>query len=111
MYVHVILRSVLIYVFFRFVATPLEAYNRTFKHFLQVEPNMRRRREAFARYLGPRDRVLSIANFPGLGTVGAFKAELHSTLTNEASRSCFVPDEVINSHARFKYTEIVAFGN
>ena len=68
---------------------------------------MRRRRLAFAKYLGPNDRVLSIANFPGLGTVSAFKSgDKISGFTNEASRSCYVPDEIINSHARFKYVSL-----
>jgi len=89
--------------FILFVATPLEAYGRTFKSFLQVESNMRTRREVISKYLNPQDRVLSIANFPGLGTNSAFKPSMiASGITNEASRSCFIPDEVINSHARFK---------
>ena len=74
-----------------------------FKCFLQVESNMRARREAISKHLKPQDRVLSIANFPGLGTVSAFNpSTVSSGFTNEASRSCFIPDEVINSHARFK---------
>lgn len=64
---------------------------------------MRARREAISKHLTPNDRVLSFANFPGLGTISAFKPSMiASGITNEASRSCFVPDEVINSHARFK---------
>lgn len=85
------------------LATPLEAYGRTFKSFLQVESNMRARREAISKHLGPQDRVISVANFPGLGTISAFKPSVIAAgITNEASRSCFIPDEVINSHARFK---------
>lgn len=64
---------------------------------------MRARREAISKHLNHQDRVLSIANFPGLGTVSAFKPSMISSgITNEASKSCFIPDEVINSHARFK---------
>jgi hypothetical protein len=64
---------------------------------------MRARREAIAKHLSPNDVVLSVANFPALGTISAFKPELiKKGITNEASRSCFIPDEVINSHARFK---------
>lgn len=61
---------------------------------------MRARRKAMSKYLGAQDRVISLANFPGLGTISAF--ESCSSFTNEASRSCYIPDEVINSHARFK---------
>ena len=61
---------------------------------------MRARRTAILKHVGPQDRVISVANFPGLGTVSAF--EESSEFTNEASRSCYIPDEVINSHARFK---------
>jgi hypothetical protein len=71
---------------------------------------MRTRRAAISKHLKPQDRVLSLANFPGLGTVSAFKpAMIASGITNEASKSCFVPDEVINSHARFKYIHYFHF--
>ncbi len=64
---------------------------------------MRARRLTVNKFLNPqKDRVISIANFPGLGTVSAFKPDLLSNATNEASKSCYIPDEVINSHARFK---------
>ena len=63
---------------------------------------MRSRRIAVLKYLSPQDRVISVANFPGLGTVSAFEGATEN-FTNEASRSCYIPDEVINSHARFKY--------
>lgn len=71
---------------------------------MQVESNMRARRLEINKLLNPlKDRVISVANFPGLGTVSAFKPEMILTgITNESSRSCFIPDEVINSHARFK---------
>ena len=65
---------------------------------------MHARRIAVSKFINPlKDRVMSIANFPGLGTVSAFKPSLIlDGITNEASRSCYIPDEVINSHARFK---------
>lgn len=65
---------------------------------------MRARRLAVEKFLDPqRDRVISVANFPGLGTVSAFKPDLIAKgITNEASKSFYIPDEVINSHARFK---------
>lgn len=64
---------------------------------------MRNRRQAIAKHLNPNDRVISVANFPALGTISAFKSSMIAAgITNEASRSCYVPDEVINSHARFK---------
>lgn len=64
---------------------------------------MQTRRQAISKYLKPNDLVLSVANFPALGTISAFKPNLiENGITNEASRSCFIPDEVINSHARFK---------
>lgn len=87
-----------------FLATPLEAYDRKFKTFLQVEPNMRARRLTVNKFLDPqRDRMISFANFPGLGTVSAFKPEfILEGISNDASKSCYIPDEVINSHARFK---------
>lgn len=62
---------------------------------------MKTRRAAVIKNLSAKDKILSIANFPGLGTCTAYPPSLQS-VTNEASSSCFVPDEVINSHARFK---------
>ena len=64
---------------------------------------MRERRRDISKFLNSNDRVVSVANFPGLGTTSAFKPDfIKSGITNEASKSCFIPDEVINSHARFK---------
>jgi hypothetical protein len=61
---------------------------------------MKQRRIDVSRELLPNEHVLSMANFPLLGTVNGVALPEH--VSNEASRSCFVPDEVINSHARFK---------
>ncbi len=61
---------------------------------------MRQRRVDVLKELLPTERVLSMANFPLLGTVNGVL--IPEQVSNEASRSCFIPDEVINSHARFK---------
>lgn len=61
---------------------------------------MRQRRKDLSKELLANERVLSMANFPLLGTING--VSLPDKVSNDASRSCFIPDEVINSHARFK---------
>lgn len=80
------------------VATPAHPYSRVFESFLDVEQNMRRRRLQAQQQLRPTERLLSTSSFPLLGLPSAFRAR---PWTNAASNSALVPDEAINSHARF----------
>ncbi|CAG8459855.1 13849_t:CDS:10 [Funneliformis caledonium] len=80
--------------------TPGFPYGGTLKDILQVEPNMKFRRQLAAKYMKPNEVPITIASFPRLGCQGQF-LEPHYEPRGEASRSLFVPDEVINPHARF----------
>ncbi|CAB4493439.1 uncharacterized protein OCT59_000526 [Rhizophagus irregularis] len=80
--------------------TPGVPYGGTLKELLQVESNMKYRRQLAAKYMKPNEVPITIASFPRLGCQGQF-LEPHYEPKGEASRSLFVPDEIINPHARF----------
>ncbi|KAL1919721.1 uncharacterized protein VTP21DRAFT_1652 [Calcarisporiella thermophila] len=81
-------------------STPGAPYGSSFKDLLSVERNMRLRREQALIYMKPNERPFTLTSFPRLGCQGEF-LEPHYEPTGNASRSLFVPDEIINPHARF----------
>ncbi|PJF18491.1 Glutamate--cysteine ligase [Paramicrosporidium saccamoebae] len=83
-------------------ATPAKPYRHDVKDLLCVERDMTLRRRQAELHLRPNESLLAIGNFPRLGCKDAFADPLATTLTNEASRSLFFPDEFINKHPRFK---------
>ncbi|CAI2167497.1 15006_t:CDS:10 [Funneliformis geosporum] len=85
--------------------TPGLPYGGTLKDILQVEPNMKFRRQLAAKYMKPNEVPITIASFPRLGCQGQF-LEPHYEPRGEASRSLFVPDEIINPHARFPGSKV-----
>lgn len=81
-------------------ATPGAPYGSKLKDLLTVEPNMRLRRELAQKYLKPNEVPLTITSYPRLGAPGQF-LEPHHEPNGDVTRSFFVPDEIINPHARF----------
>ncbi|RIB18610.1 glutamate-cysteine ligase-domain-containing protein [Gigaspora rosea] len=82
--------------------TPGTPYGGTLKSLLQIEPNMKLRREIISKFLKPNEVAITLTSFPRLGCPGQF-LEPHYEPTGPITRSLFVPDEVINPHARFQY--------
>jgi glutamate--cysteine ligase catalytic subunit len=74
------------------------------KDLLTVEDNMASRRKQAAAFLMPNERIFSLTSFPRLGTVNY--TEPPTKPDGEASHSLYVSDNLINTHARFKYNVI-----
>jgi glutamate--cysteine ligase catalytic subunit len=75
---------------------------------LKMEENMRLRRKTLEAMLRPNERLFTLTSFPLLGVGDFVSRGLIDNSANEAwsweaARSMFVPDECINSHARFKH--------
>lgn len=85
--------------------TPGKPYGGLLAHFNLVEANMRYRREEVTALLKPNERVMSITNFPRLGSPLFTAPEYLPTPENElsAARSLYFPDEgIYPGHPRFK---------
>ncbi|CAG8451283.1 2456_t:CDS:10 [Ambispora gerdemannii] len=80
--------------------TPGKPYGNTMQDLLEVEPNMKLRREIAKKYMKPNEVAVTVTSFPRLGAPGVF-TEPHYEPIGDASRSLFLPDEIINPHARF----------
>jgi glutamate--cysteine ligase catalytic subunit len=81
-------------------ATPARPFTGDFVDLLRVQDNMRVRREIANRHMHSNEIPLTITSFPILGIPGQF-TEPYYPPTGPASRSLFLPDELINPHARF----------
>lgn len=85
--------------------TPGQPYGGLLAHFNVVEANMRYRRQEVSELLHPDEVVMSITNFPRLGTPN-FTWPIYKTQPNNedgAARSLYFPDEAIfPAHPRFK---------
>ncbi|CAG8597076.1 10153_t:CDS:10 [Diversispora eburnea] len=79
--------------------TPGKPYGSSLSDLIQVEPNMKLRREIAEKHLEQNEVLITLTSFPRLGQ-GQF-LEPHHEPTGPISRSLFVPDEIINPHARF----------
>ncbi|CAG8448828.1 10011_t:CDS:2 [Racocetra fulgida] len=73
--------------------TPGTPYGGTLKSLLQIEPNMKLRREIISKFLRPNEVAITLTSFPRLGASGQF-LEPHYEPAGNAARSLFVPDEV-----------------
>ncbi|KAL5277748.1 GCLC family protein [Megaselia abdita] len=85
--------------------TPGKPYGGLLAHFNLVEANMRYRREEVSALLKPNEKVMSITNFPRLGSPLFTAPEYLPTPEKElsAARSLYFPDEAIYpGHPRFK---------
>lgn len=84
--------------------TPGQPYGCSLAHFNVVEANMRYRRQEVADLLLPGEAVMSITNFPRLGTPGFTwpEYEVRPTDVEGIAGSLYFPDEAIYSgHPRF----------
>lgn len=85
--------------------TPGQPYGGLLAHFNVVEANMRYRRKEVMEMLPPGETVMSITNFPRLGTPSFTWPEFATNPddVNGAARSLYFPDEAIfPGHPRFK---------
>ncbi|KAK9452391.1 glutamate-cysteine ligase-domain-containing protein [Limtongia smithiae] len=81
-------------------ATPGTPYTASLDELVNVEKNMNKRREIAKEHMLPQEVPLTLASFPRLGAPGQF-TDPYCPPTGPASRSLFLPDELINPHARF----------
>lgn len=82
-------------------STPSRPFSGEFEDLLQVEPNMALRRRIARKHMNENEIPLTLTSYPMLGS-GEFCDPYTGTGTNNpASRSFFLPDEIINPHARF----------
>lgn len=81
-------------------ATPGAPYGHTLQELLKVLPNMRRRRVIAKAHMKSTEMPITLTSYPRLGVPGQFTEPYHAP-TGAASRSLFVPDEIINPHVRF----------
>ncbi|KAJ1960558.1 glutamate--cysteine ligase, partial [Dispira parvispora] len=79
--------------------TPGNPYGSKVSDLLKVEPNMHLRRSLALSQCKPSEIPLTITSFPRLGTPDSVDG--HNVPDGPASQSLFLPDEVINPHARF----------
>lgn len=83
-------------------STPGAPYGASPRELATVERNMRMRRRIARRHLRPNEVPLTLTSFPRLGvTDGIFLDDPTLVPNGQASQSLFLPDEIINQHARF----------
>lgn len=80
-------------------ATPGSPYGHQLVDLLKVLPNMLRRRVIAKAHMKASESPITLTSYPRLGA-GRF-TEPYCPPTGGASRSLFVPDEIINPHVRF----------
>ncbi|KAI8081561.1 glutamate-cysteine ligase-domain-containing protein [Halteromyces radiatus] len=80
-------------------STPGVPYGATFKDLVQVENNMKRRRQLAKSVMHPGDIPVTLVNYPRLGCPNELLPDHEPN--GQACQSMFVPDEIINPHARF----------
>ncbi|CAO3664044.1 unnamed protein product [Umbelopsis ramanniana] len=85
---------------FMLEGTPGSPYGSTLKDLLLVEPNMKLRRKLAQQTMKSNEIPLTIVSYPRLGCQGEF-LDPHYEPLGDSCRSLFVPDEIINPHARF----------
>lgn len=84
-------------------STPGKPYGGLLAHVNIVEANMRARREEVEALLQEGESLLTLTSFPRLGCGVFTKPETFTNVKDGASRSLFIPDEVIfPGHPRFK---------
>lgn len=81
-------------------STPARPFTGDFVDLLKVQDNMKARRDIASRHMNSNEIPLTITSFPVLGIPGQFTEPFYPP-TGGASRSLFLPDELINPHARF----------
>lgn len=81
-------------------ATPGAPYGASLDDLLTVLPDMLVRRVIAKAHMKATECPITLTSYPRLGVPGQFTEPYHEP-KGEASRSLFVPDEIINPHARF----------
>ncbi|KAK9480978.1 glutamate-cysteine ligase-domain-containing protein [Lipomyces japonicus] len=81
-------------------ATPGYPYTASPEDLMNVEKNMRRRRDIANQHMKKNEFPVTLASFPRLGVPDQF-TDPYYPANGPASRSLFLPDELINPHARF----------
>lgn len=79
--------------------TPGEPYGCTLRDLSTVEDNMKRRRRLAEAAMLPGELPMTLVNYPRLGC--PHELETDHAPQGLACQSMFVPDEIINPHARF----------
>ncbi|KAI8086863.1 glutamate-cysteine ligase-domain-containing protein [Gilbertella persicaria] len=79
--------------------TPGMPYGATFRDLVGVEANMKLRRKMAHAAMNPDERALTLVNYPRLGCPHELYPDHEPN--GKACQSLFVPDEIINPHARF----------
>ncbi|KAG0277169.1 hypothetical protein BGZ96_002997, partial [Linnemannia gamsii] len=80
--------------------TPGEPYMGLPRDLLEVERNMKLRRELACKFMKPNEVPITLTSYPRLGCAGE-GLDPHHDPHGPAARSLFVPDDIINAHARF----------
>ncbi|ORX61668.1 GCS-domain-containing protein [Hesseltinella vesiculosa] len=80
-------------------STPGEPYGATIRDLVTVEANMNRRRFLAKQVMHPNDIPVTLVNYPRLGCPDELIPP--GEPNGQACQSLFVPDEIINPHARF----------
>ncbi|KAI8065616.1 glutamate-cysteine ligase-domain-containing protein [Gongronella butleri] len=80
-------------------STPGLPYGATIVDLVTVEKNMKRRRQLAKQAMHPNDVPVTLVNYPRLGCPDELIPA--SEPNGQACQSMFVPDEIINPHARF----------
>lgn len=81
-------------------ATPARPFTGDFVDLLKVQENMTTRRKVATTHMHSNEKPLTITSFPILGIPSQFTDPYYPP-NGSASRSLFLPDELINPHARF----------
>ncbi|ORY82690.1 glutamate-cysteine ligase-domain-containing protein [Protomyces lactucae-debilis] len=81
-------------------ATPGAPYGHELQDLLNVLPNMLKRRVVAKAHMFETECPITLTSYPRLGVPGPFTTPYYEP-HGPASRSLFVPDEIINPHARF----------
>ncbi|ODQ63103.1 GCS-domain-containing protein [Nadsonia fulvescens var. elongata DSM 6958] len=85
---------------FMLEATPANPYTGEPSDLITVESNMVTRRKIAKRHMKDTEVPLTITSFPRLGVQGQF-TDPYFSVDGAASKSLFLPDQIINTHARF----------
>ncbi|KAK0545062.1 glutamate--cysteine ligase [Tilletia horrida] len=82
-------------------STPGRPYGVSLRQLIRVEANMRKRRQIARSHLRADELPITLTSFPRLGVTDGPFTEPEYTPKGNASRSLFLPDELINLHPRF----------
>ncbi|KAI9802689.1 MAG: Zn finger-containing GTPase- Activating Protein for ARF [Sarcosagium campestre] len=85
---------------FMLEATPGQPWGIGLKDLLDVEPDMKRRRDIAKDHMRPNEFPITLTTFPRLGAAGVFTSPFFPP-GGDKLRSQFLPDECINPHIRF----------